>query len=301
MLPKRQHYVPQLLLRPFASIEKTPRLFVFDKQQGAIRRQATKEVAHECGYYNFALADNKKSSLEPILQAIDGKIAPVVRRITESASLASIDATQREQLAIFAAIQLARVPANRQIVRDIRGYIRDHLDANRPEPGSQAEAFHSELHAVSDDEEHVHFIGHFASKAWPTLAKKTWMLLSSIPNRPFYTSDNPVVYTDVFRTGESVGISSPTVEVYFPLSPHLCISMVSPEIGEILRGKPGFTQAIAGGTPMIVSEQNVIFQRSLQVAHSTRFVFCSQADFQLVKQMLSDRPDFASPPRVKIN
>ena len=50
--PKKQHYVPQFLLRNFAT-ENTEKLFTFDKQQDKIFSTTVKDSASEKGFYNI--------------------------------------------------------------------------------------------------------------------------------------------------------------------------------------------------------------------------------------------------------
>lgn len=61
--PKKQHYVPQFLLRNFA-IDNTEKLFTFDKQQNKVFSTTVRDSASENGFYNIVTALQKSYVLD---------------------------------------------------------------------------------------------------------------------------------------------------------------------------------------------------------------------------------------------
>ena len=61
--------------------------------------------------------------------------------------------------------------------------------------------------------------------------KKDFILLYS--EERLWISDNPVVVTNSFPYGQT-GLKSPGVEIYYPISSHLCMAFYCPSIREML-------------------------------------------------------------------
>ena len=149
--------------------------------------------------------------------------------------------------------------------------------------------------------------------------QKTWMLLEAPSFAPLYISDNPLSLDNRLDHGfyGNLGLGVVGIEIYFPLSTCLSISMVCPSIGlqifnahAIIQSldnvKPGlsniplntpaetreFCSGVVNGKPVHLKKENVTRLNSLQVRFSSRYVYCEHDDFDLVRQMIQDNPKF---------
>ena len=84
--PKRQHYLPQMLLREFT--DKDDWLFVFDKRirgKGVLKLRAQQALAEVHRYTLYGFDESKDYSVEKVLQKVEGNAAKVTRKIVEAA------------------------------------------------------------------------------------------------------------------------------------------------------------------------------------------------------------------------
>jgi hypothetical protein len=82
---KLQHYVPQFLLRNFAS-GKQHRLYVFDKLNGRSFNSNPRNVAAESGFYDFVHA-GKQRTVEPFMARMETTVSRVIGSIVSRESL----------------------------------------------------------------------------------------------------------------------------------------------------------------------------------------------------------------------
>jgi hypothetical protein len=158
---------------------------------------------------------------------------------------------------------------------------------------------------------------------------KYWHLIGSTPDDPFHVGDHPVVVDNDVRSGPgSLGLASPGVTIYLPLSPTLCLAMTDPVLVEELfedarkvrAGYEEFEKRISadgfpagaaaflkemkenrdrvnqqvepmeGGTPSAYYPQVVTRANSLQMLYAGRWIVSSKPDFSLPLKMLADDP-----------
>lgn len=70
------------------------------------------------------------------------------------------------------------------------------------------------------------------------------------------------------------------------------------------RPAPGLEEMVSGlktGKPVDVMRDNVINHNALQVMYSSRFVFSSNDNFTLAKQMIKEQPKYKKGPKAEIN
>ena len=91
--------------------------------------------------------------------------------------------------------------------------------------------------------------------------------------RPPHYRFNPID----MRPYGNLGLRSKGIQIHFPLSPKVVLSFSDPSTYDSF-GESHETKDI----------QNVIFENSLQVAHSTRHIFSKINDFSLTERMLKD-------------
>ncbi|HVX83498.1 MAG TPA: DUF4238 domain-containing protein [Phycisphaerae bacterium] len=115
--PKRQHYVPQFVLRRFAVDGDSDRVWVFDKLRGEARLQAIRDSAHETYFYERADLSRVGLNLEAKLAEFEGAVAPILETVCNEQSLLSITADTRLALVDFALVQLFRTRAAREFAK----------------------------------------------------------------------------------------------------------------------------------------------------------------------------------------
>ena len=78
-----------------------------------------------------------------------------------------------------------------------------------------------------------------AQEITPHLVAKHWFLVAGDTADPFHIGDNPVVLDNSIHGSGSgnLGIASPGVEIYLPLSPTLCLGMTDCRVADDLSTK----------------------------------------------------------------
>jgi hypothetical protein len=110
------------------------------------------------------------------------------------------------------------------------------------------------------------------------LMNKLWFLVKS--DREFYTSDNPVVRQNSLNQTPyrgTLGLNSDGIEIYFPLSDSIMIILFCERSYGLLKGQD-----------LTLTKGNIENINSLQVKFSERFIFSSQNNFELVKDMINN-------------
>lgn len=326
---ENQHYVPKLLLRRFAGGKSKGQVRVFDKHSGRQFPSAIDGIAGEGRYYD-ALTKDQFVSLEPALTQLEGDAAPALARVIEKASLASLSAEDRAVIAVFAAVQFARTPRLLQAQKQLHQVVLDKARAISSDPAHLAE-----FEEVLKDENlrlaRLHFTADSASLA-PIIHQHHWMLLSTKGPDTFWISDSPVVLHNYLSLGPygNLGLAVPGIQIYLPLSPHLCLAfwdrgvmdkirtelegttknvknagaMVTlsknptalqldslKEMRHRLAGLQDRIKAMDAGGPMEVDGECVTFQNWLQYRWSYRFLISSDGRFDLAEKIRSEHPE----------
>jgi hypothetical protein len=167
---------------------------------------------------------------------------------------------------------------------------------------------------------------------------KHWYLLASSKDDPFYVGDNPLVRdNDSFKEKRgNIGIRSPGVTIYLPLSPTICFCMTDKELvkdlfrdiaharslylktARILKKSkfhsradlgelehlpdvdPGKiyreTKEIFKGGLMPYDASNTMRVNSLQVIFASRWIMSSKKDFSLADEIVTDDDRLRLPP-----
>jgi hypothetical protein len=126
------------------------------------------------------------------------------------------------------------------------------------------------------------------------------VLVIAPTGKSFMIGDNPVVRFNSFPYGD-LGLSSPGVEIYFPISSDLTVGFYCPTICRHLEqlerfGEPKFQawlDALRGGQPIAYTPDQVDHLNELQVRSSSQYLFSSDGDFSLVQAVLDLAPDLA--------
>ncbi|BDU71416.1 DUF4238 domain-containing protein [Mesoterricola silvestris] len=316
-LAKRQHYVPQCLLRRFAipNTDGEPKIHFYDKKLGVEGISTIHDVASKKGYYNF-IEDGEIYTLEIGFGKIEAAIDRIIETVIRKRSIGHLTPKDRVVIADYLIKQLLRTPRARADAKAMLFAMEKGLESKGVE---LREAF-SDYEPLTDDRVNKLAIDQLrGGRLSPELLlDKAWMLLETTNSDPFITSDHPVVRINNRAIKErwqrgSRGLRSPYVEISFPLSPTLCLSLVSKEhvaeiwIGyqEILRLErrapaqafflweakilaETLMDGMTSGNAHSIGPDAVMNINSAQCHDCFRQVFSAASSFSLPKQMRMD-------------
>lgn len=300
--PTNQHYVPQFILRNFAT-GRSKQIHVFDKATRKSFKTAIRNVAAEHGFYDFGV-DGASVSLDPMLQKIEDRTSEPIRQIVHARNLKGLTDDDYATVAWFVTVQMLRTNAQRRQLKDLNDKFRDAIVARGGDPNN-VEGF-EDLDEERARGEAIRTIPLLARDLAPHFLAKTWALFSTSHERPFYISDNPITLQNTANqdpTRGTLGLAVPGIEIYFPLSPTLCIGFLCPTIDAMLReghntvgtsGRSVFEKwigALNGETTLSLEDENVVNLNSLQVINAERHVYSGSSNFRLASEMLDSNPE----------
>jgi len=119
-----------------------------------------------------------------------------------------------------------------------------------------------------------------------TLYNHVWTFHINKTNIPFYTSDSPVVPIPHFFNPymSCSGLESPGIEVVFPISTNLLLSMYD-ENDEQNQNR------IDKSTDFITKEEDIKFYNNYQLYYSNRCVFSISDDFEAIEELFNKYPE----------
>lgn len=322
-LAKVQHYVPQCLLRGFAS-GKSDQVWVLDKSNDKPAFQtAIRNVAAEKDFYNFDTPDGV-ASLEPVLSHIEDRAAGVLRRVRREGTLSSLTLMDEAVLALFTAVQIQRTQSFRLKIADTQAQLAVKMGHLARQQGATeekvAEALARDIpqgeaaaKAVS-----LGMIG-TAPNLVPLLLSKIRLVAKAAPGTHFYLSDNPVAMYNEIDHGPygNIGLAVRGIQIFLPISSDLllfslCQSYESQfranaagaqallknvkdgaqreELELMLSLNQSFVTAMDTGDAMVLSPDVVLRANWLQVVYGERFLFSKSNDFDVVREMIEKNP-----------
>lgn len=300
---KKQHYVPQFLLRKFATkSKKNPQIWALDKKTQTVRLSSIRDVAHENNFYEYSSSNGSRINLENLMAGIDGIGARIVRQIIESGKLL-LSKEDRIWFSCFIACQMSRTPMIRKDMENLRQMI-----IHKWGPNVRAMGDDRPIGSLSPDDAKASSLLHLQDV--PEFAKiiesKVWTISEAPKDCPFIIGDNPVTRTNMIkrRFRGNLGLNNKGIELYMPLSPKYCIHIICPILAEAVLRTPEladvYINAITTGSPISLLPENAEFANSLQVIWSERFVYgreVSHLDTPL--DMLRTNPELIEGPGVR--
>lgn len=281
----RAHYVPQFYLKNFGD-----RIYQYDKETDKVNPSTPKNVAFQYGFY--ADSDDTAPKLEYAMSQIEGSASAVISNIIEAESVAGLSDDDMVKLCAFVAFQFSRTPEYRYWWQDINRNFRDGLERI-----GVANQYNAEEEAHPKTEHLASMLG-YIERAGPYFLQMRLYLNKNDTAVPLWTSDNPVVRHNDLT--DKLGLSSPGVCYYLPLTPKILLSLHNGTDMDLLydaaRG-PGISeeQWISARDEIMESgleEANVIHANHLQTRFSTRFVFSNGQDFHMIKEFLAADGDY---------
>jgi hypothetical protein len=312
--PKKQHYVPQLLLKNFA-YGKKHKIFSFDKSEARSFGTNVRDSASENGFYNLQI-DSEEHTLEHKLSKLEGICSSVVKKICRYESLENITRDERLVLCVFVANLLLRVKKQRIFFEQLNASMAEWLKGMGLEL-NEVQNFET-LGKEDIEKQHIEFTHEHVLECSKRFHNKPIALLKAPNGCHFIISDNPVAMYNHWpqELRGDKGISVPGVEIQVPLSKKLCLSFVCPQLYSDLDEKLDFITArraqnlpienidtsyaevlissIKEGKAIEVNPENVKFTNSLQIADSLNYIYSDKNDFRLAEEMLRKNPDLAN-------
>jgi len=300
---KKQHYVPQFLLRKFASsCSKNPKLWALDKETKNVRLSSVRDVAHENQFYEHVDDDGSRLELEGLMAGIDSMGAGIIAKILDGHSL-TLSTEDYVRLSGFVACQMSRTPMIRKDMENLRKMIIHKMGPDICFEGDDRpigdygpeDAKRSSLMYIQD-----------VPDLTKILLTKVWTLSEAPKGCNFIIGDNPVTRHNLIDRGPrgNLGLNNKGIELYMPLSPRLSLHLICPALAEAACRTPDiaddYIEAIESGIPIKLKQENVEFTNSLQVIWAERFVFGQErSDLEMPLDMLRTNPELMDGPGVR--
>ncbi len=318
-IAKVQHYVPQFLLRNFGNGKKD-QLWVYDKASNRSFASNTKNIASESRFYDFEY-QGQSLTLETWLSELEGHAKSVIKFVLDADTLATLADEQRRILASFLSVQLTRTKTFREEWNAFPRMLRERLtrDGDKVASGSQAEELIRDPTENEAKEQTARIIFDAPATYASYFLDKDWVLAATTRKHPFLLSDNPLTRQNMIDRPHrgNLGLKTPGIEIYFPLSPTRALAMWCPTLTELVHrgalsamvstaagvaasdpeGVVAMSESLLNGTPVQYAVENVENFNSLQVIWSERYVFSHANDFHLAKAMLGEHPNLKKGPR----
>ncbi|NRA55430.1 MAG: DUF4238 domain-containing protein [Gammaproteobacteria bacterium] len=113
--PKKQHYVPQFLLRYFA--QNKNRVYVFDKKMNRTFPSNVKDVGHENNFYDDQILGYGNET-EIKLSELETVVAPVIEKIISQGTIKNLEDWEHKFLCLFATVQMIRTNDTREFLEE---------------------------------------------------------------------------------------------------------------------------------------------------------------------------------------
>ena len=300
---KKQHYVPQFLLRKFGSGKKNKeKLWVLDKRTEKVYQSSVRNVAHENKFYQYVDGD-KIIDPENLLGNTESYAAPIISKINKSKKL-NRNKSEIIGLSYLVATQILRSPFTRNEMENIRKSIiskwGSDIKVHPDDPKTIGEygpedAKLSSLMAIGD-----------VPEAAKLLQEKVWLICEAPAHESFIISDNPTTrHNMVARKGRGhLGIKNEGIEIYLPISPRITLQALCPTLSLAAISTPQiseqYTKAIRTGLPIPLKAENVEFMNSQQVIWAERFVYAkNRKHLEMPQDMLRTNPELKEGPGVR--
>ena len=320
LTPKKQHYVPQFILKNFKSGRKK-QLYVFDKYRKFSYSSSVQDAACESGYYNIKI-DGKDYSIENKLASLEGISSKIISKIIQQETLAIINPDEFSFFCLFCAVQILRTPTQRDFGQQFQDTILNWVNRQ----GGDVDQIEN-LEVLDEPglkKSHVQNINSLALKFSKHFRDKVLILVKAPAGHSFFISDNPItMYNHKPRPGRgNLGLALDGIEIQMPISKNLSLTFMCPKmINEIIHKFKKYKQlrsfsavapidirevdelvyAIESGNARELKPENIEFHNSLQVIQSSRFIYSSKDEFSLVMDMLTTNPECVYSPRIANN
>lgn len=285
------HYVPQFLLRGFAS-SKRKQVYVFDKSNDNEFRSSVRNLACERDFY--------EPRLDQWLRKLEEMCAPIIQSVRTRRSFRHLPDAEIQWLAGFVAVQQVRTAHHRAVFAHVNTLFAELIREAGFDP-ENVEGFH-ELSRSAVREHTNSEIRPLSFKLLRHIFKKDWILFSAAAGSEFWIGDHPVTLANNMNPGDglrgTLGFGVKGIEIYLPLSSKLMLGCLCPTIrGMFTASHVGllprvpradeFVSAFESRNALELNSENVKYHNSLQVISAERFVYSEHSGFDMAREMIS--------------
>lgn len=278
-----QHYVPRLHLRKFSTAPDSNSVYCYDKQNKRSFPTGTDSTATENFFY-----DGKTElvpEMENFLEKLEKRVSTPYEKIVENQSISCLTTKEKVTIALFLGVQMVRTRGSRSAMQGMVEGIEENVGQE-----NMAEELKKELDEMKAEkslrELQNNLIKDASSDFADIMTALDWHLFLNETDLPYYTSDFPVVRHNELDFGPygNLGLKNRGIQIYFPLTPWMLLSIVEPSVYPDLPEVSNTTD-----------RKNVVFQRDLQVQRSNRFVYSFRSDFDQAERRIEATPEVAKP------
>ncbi|WP_435787162.1 DUF4238 domain-containing protein [Alteromonas sp.] len=318
--PKKQHYVPQFLLKNWSKGKKE-KIHIFDKKENKVFSSSVRDAGHENNFYEDEIL-GYQSNTEIKLAELETIAAPIIKKIITEGNLKLLSPEEHWKLCFFTSVQMLRTNHTREFLQGFQDILNERIIEWGADPKTDVENY-KEISKEEIKSSSINILNTLPIELVDEFVDKQLTLLVAPDNHSFYISDNPIVKHNHFPRPHrgNLGISLEGIEIYFPISPRYCLSFLCSKLATEMKQKVMNykAQRVLGCAPLVdiseaeaeamvdcftektqhpMSPLNMDFNNSQQVIHSTRFIYSSESDFALAKDMLRTNPEISTQPKV---
>ncbi len=273
---------------------------------------AVKDAAAERGYNSFE-TDEASGCAEDFFTGIEDKASPLIQTIVSDRKLPALSPEGRGALAQLGIAQMLRSKNHRAIYEQMGSIVRKLAER---EGTPEFKAWVGPADPAGDKQALLIYLKEDILRLSPYLAQKDLVLFHSTESYPLLIGDSPLIRTNSLNRSElrgTIGLASPGVEIYLPLSPTLVLGFMCATIAGMMRelvsklgkgaAKPAssYLSAVESRTTLALERPNIDFMNSQQVIASERFAYSGSNDFALVREMLESDPQLRRGRRITTN
>lgn len=331
-IPKSQHYVPRMLMRPFAvpGAGKFEQIQVFDKHTDRSFTARLEDVLAG-RYFNTIWHDDWVEDVEGPLSKLEDRAAPIIRKLVADRSWANLDGEEQVTLGFFLAVQFVRGPDTRARIDQMIDQLQAKAEAMAKDKAGRKVA----AAPTADERKQMIFelMRTSAAELAEMMLEKSWLLFEPEEGE-FYLGDTPLAMHNDRDMGPygNIGLAVPGIQIYFPLAPDLLLALWCPSltaelldaqekhrlaVGSLslletlgvaplskqerevladLRGKlpraTAMVEALKTKTALKSDADNLRFLNHLQVRSAERYVLTRNQPFDLVREMVAHKDSY---------
>jgi len=249
---KKQHYIPQFYLRNFSQDKE--HIHVYDKKigdKGDFRYQTIIKVAHENNFYTYRTKKGAKENLEDFFCQFEGDAAAIINKVRKEHT---IDAIEKEKLALFVAFIYSRTPAFKARTEEMHSKMGEKISRMmfQVTPKEWLRKFYKEKEGKNFTDKEIKNLVDFATNSKRSKIKFTypneywikimlnmgvevapifygmdWFIFYTKQSYAFITSDNPflLIPPENYDRFWGVGLLTHKARKVVPLTSDMCLVM----------------------------------------------------------------------------
>ena len=286
--------MPRFYLKEFSNRHKKEQYYIYcyDKRMDEIRPQNIYHSAMEKYFYD----KTSPTVIEDRLSNIETEVSTIYHKIINDKDVKDLTFEEKKLIAEFIWIQDLRTPyARNDIFKKSKDLLIEMQKKGQSMPN---DIFEYIIDGLADDylkqeTKKVQIGVMFKSDAdiQEYIANLGWCLLINETSNLLFTTDNPIIKHNPFYGGSIIeaaqgfglGYRSHAIQIFFPLTPTLCLSLFDKKSYSPQKSTRKFTL------------QNLQFINHLLIAGANQYVFSKSKDFFLAKKFLDKFSQYRDP------